>query len=242
MCPLHRRGLGVRQGSSRPRGIRETWQVPRQGRAKHACEAGRLDAGPDAAHPANKDGMARGESPARPATTGISCHPPLPLSADFRGLDRCIDQGMPHQPRLARPPFPSTHEDTVTLPATTDDLPAPIEGLTDMQSAFVREYVANGGKAGAAAKAAGYAPKSAAVTASRMLTQPAVIQAIFAESVQALGRHLPAAVGRIARLSQRAKSEYVQFEASKDILDRVGLAAPKQHRHQGSINVSFDLG
>jgi hypothetical protein len=46
------------------------------------------------------------------------------------------------------------------------------------------------------------------------------------------------------QLSESAKSEYVQLEASKDILDRAGYKAPDKHMHlhAGDIKVSIDLG
>ena len=44
-------------------------------------------------------------------------------------------------------------------------------------------------------------------------------------------------------LARGAKSEYVQLEASKDILDRAGFKAPDKHMHlhKGDISVSIDL-
>jgi hypothetical protein len=52
------------------------------------------------------------------------------------------------------------------------------------------------------------------------------------------------AAARMLKLSQSAKSEYVQLEASKDILDRAGFKPPERHQHQvqGDIKVSIDLG
>ena len=49
---------------------------------------------------------------------------------------------------------------------------------------------------------------------------------------------------RLMQLSESAKSEYVQLEASKDILDRAGYKAPDKHMHlhAGDIKVSIDLG
>jgi hypothetical protein len=44
-------------------------------------------------------------------------------------------------------------------------------------------------------------------------------------------------------LSSGARSEYVQLEASRDILDRVGLRAPDKvsHNIQGDIKINIDL-
>ena len=44
-------------------------------------------------------------------------------------------------------------------------------------------------------------------------------------------------------LSAGAKSEYVQLEASKDILDRAGFRAPDKHQHMlvGELKVNIQL-
>ena len=51
------------------------------------------------------------------------------------------------------------------------------------------------------------------------------------------------AAAKMVRLASGAKSEYVQLEASKDILDRAGFKAPDKHMHlhAGDISVSIDL-
>ena len=48
---------------------------------------------------------------------------------------------------------------------------------------------------------------------------------------------------RVLDLAQSAKSEYVQLEASKDILDRAGYKPVDKAMHlvQGNISVSIDL-
>ena len=125
-----------------------------------------------------------------------------------------------------------------TLPATTD---RQFENLTEKQEAFVHAYVASGGKLTASAKSAGYAPKSAHVEAHRLMQKPEVIRAIYECTALALGSHVPAALAKLAKLSDRAKSEYVQLEASKDLLDRAGLSAPKKVTLGGGLNVTFDL-
>jgi hypothetical protein len=52
------------------------------------------------------------------------------------------------------------------------------------------------------------------------------------------------AVNTVRRLSQGAKSEYVQLEASKDLLDRAGYKPIDRSQVQvaGDIKVSIDLG
>lgn len=113
--------------------------------------------------------------------------------------------------------------------------------LTDMQRQFVYNYVANGGHGGAAATDAGYAPSGSAAYASRMLRNPLINKAIFTVSVSRLGQFVPSALGKVMKLSSSAKSEYVQLEASKDLLDRAGFTAPKRVDVSGSVSVVVDL-
>lgn len=122
-----------------------------------------------------------------------------------------------------------------TLPATTDG------ALTELMIAYVDAYVINGGNQRAAAVKAGYAKNSAHVTASRLMRNPAVIRAIFERTTLELGASLPAALGSMKKLSKSAKSEHVRQQASADLLDRAGLAAPKQVRVGGSLTVEIDL-
>ena len=51
------------------------------------------------------------------------------------------------------------------------------------------------------------------------------------------------ALGQLAGLSKRAKSEYVQLEASKDLLDRAGFKPVDRSQVQvaGDIRVTIDL-
>jgi hypothetical protein len=48
---------------------------------------------------------------------------------------------------------------------------------------------------------------------------------------------------KLIQLSDSAKSEYVQLEASKDILDRVGLRVPEKRQNEivGDIKINIDL-
>ena len=58
-----------------------------------------------------------------------------------------------------------------------------------------------------------------------------------------IGVNATLASSKLVKLASGAKSEYVQLEASKDILDRAGLRAPEKHMHlhAGDIKVSIDL-
>ena len=58
-----------------------------------------------------------------------------------------------------------------------------------------------------------------------------------------LGMNATVAAARVMRLAVGAKSEYVQLEASKDILDRAGFKPIDRSQVQvaGDIHISIDL-
>mgnify|MGYP003115360749 FL=1 len=58
-----------------------------------------------------------------------------------------------------------------------------------------------------------------------------------------MGLNATVALNRVMNLASGAKSEYVQLEAAKDILDRAGFKSPDKHMHlhAGEIKVSIDL-
>ena len=58
-----------------------------------------------------------------------------------------------------------------------------------------------------------------------------------------MGLNATVAAARVLTLAQGAKSEYVQLEASKDILDRAGFKPIDRSQVQiaGDIRVSIDL-
>jgi|TARA_B110000093_G_C12744947_1_gene315987 hypothetical protein len=58
-----------------------------------------------------------------------------------------------------------------------------------------------------------------------------------------LGMGAVVASRKMIELSSGARSEYVQLEASRDILDRVGLRSPDRVSHsiQGDIKINIDL-
>lgn len=95
-----------------------------------------------------------------------------------------------------------------------------------------------------AAHEAGYASgDSGRVTASKTLRLPHVQAYMMQRVAETLGLNATTAAARLVRLAQGAKSEYVQLEASKDILDRAGFKAPERHMHlhAGDISVQIDL-
>lgn len=118
------------------------------------------------------------------------------------------------------------------------------DALTDMQKAFAAEYVKCGGNGTEAARRAGYSAATANVQASQMMRKPLILQAIHAETVKQISAHAPAALHRIAELSSSARSEYVQLEASKDLLDRAGFKPidRQQLMVDAELKVSIDLG
>jgi phage terminase small subunit len=113
--------------------------------------------------------------------------------------------------------------------------------LTHRQKALVDTIIETGSTITDAAKVAGYADRSAASVA---LNQPHVQAYMMQATAATLGKGSMWAAARMLKLSQSAKSEYVQLEASKDILDRAGFKPPERHQHQvqGDIKVSIDLG
>ena len=94
-----------------------------------------------------------------------------------------------------------------------------------------------------ASKLAGYKGNSARVSASKMLRKPEVQAYMMSEINRAFGMHSAKAVAKLSQLSTGAKSEYVQLEASKDILDRAGFKAPDKHQHlvAGNFSINIDL-
>lgn len=121
----------------------------------------------------------------------------------------------------------------------------PETGLTAKQEALVEYLVANGGTIKEAAQAAGYAEgETGRVSASKALAKPHVQSYMHERMRQELGVKATLAAHQVARLAVNAKSEYVQLEASKDLLDRAGLKAPEKHMHlhAGDIKVEIDLG
>jgi phage terminase small subunit len=124
------------------------------------------------------------------------------------------------------------------------NIESPSGKLTAKQNQFIDAYVANGGNGSAAARDAGYAESSAHVEANRALKNPLIVQEIFRRTTLAIGAALPKALNTVVRLSESAKSEYVQLEASRDLLDRAGMKAPEKidHRLDGEFRVTIDLG
>ena len=116
--------------------------------------------------------------------------------------------------------------------------------MTKKQIALVDTIVANGCTVKEASQLAGYAEgESGRVTASKTLRLPHVQQYMMQRVSESIGLSATTASKRLLDLARGAKSEYVQLEASKDILDRAGFKAPEKHMHlvAGDIRVAIDL-
>ena len=116
--------------------------------------------------------------------------------------------------------------------------------LTTKQMALVDTLVATGCTITQAASQAGYARgDSGRVTASKALKLPHVQQYMMMRVQDTIGLNATKAVAQVSKLATSAKSEYVQLEASKDILDRAGDKPIERAQVQlaGDISVSIDL-
>ena len=117
--------------------------------------------------------------------------------------------------------------------------------ITDKQRALVDTLVTEGCSVQKAAEAAGYSTgESARTSGHRALALPHVQQYMQLKMTETFGISATGALATVARLSRSAKSEYVQLEASKDLLDRAGYKPIDRSQVQvaGDIKVSIDLG
>lgn len=116
---------------------------------------------------------------------------------------------------------------------------------TPKQQALVDTLVTEGCSIQEAAEKAGYSKgESARVSGHRALALPHVQQYMQSKMTETFGISATGALATVARLSRNAKSEYVQLEASKDLLDRAGYKPIDRSQVQvaGDIKVSIDLG
>lgn len=116
--------------------------------------------------------------------------------------------------------------------------------ITKKQKLLVDTIVANGCSIKKASEIAGYAKGEAGrVTASKTLRLPHVQEYMQQMVRQSIGLNATIASRKVLDLASSAKSEYVQLEASKDILDRAGYKPVEKSMSlvQGNISVSIDL-
>lgn len=117
--------------------------------------------------------------------------------------------------------------------------------LTPKQTRLVDTLVATGCSIRQAATAAGYAEgESGRVSASKTIRLPHVQQYMMSRIQDQLGLNATIAASKVMNLAQGARSEHVQLEAAKDILDRAGFKPIDRAQVQvaGDIKVSIDLG
>lgn len=116
--------------------------------------------------------------------------------------------------------------------------------ITKRQRLLVDTIVANGCSIKEASLIAGYSKgDSGRVTASKTLRLPHIQEYMQQRIRESIGINATKASHKMLELSTSAKSEYVQLEASKDILDRAGYKPVEKSMSlvQGNINVSIDL-
>ena len=123
-------------------------------------------------------------------------------------------------------------------------LPDNSKDLTAKQKALVDTLVAEGCSIREASIKAGYSKGDGGrVNASRTLRLPKVQKYMMSQIANTMGLSAVHATHKLVQLSSSAKSEYVQLEAGKDILDRVGLRTPDRVQHSvvGDLKVNIDL-
>ena len=116
--------------------------------------------------------------------------------------------------------------------------------LAKKQKTLVDTIVALGCSIKEASAKSGYADGEAGrVTASKTLRLPHVQEYMQQMVRQSIGLNATIASRKVLDLASSAKSEYVQLEASKDILDRAGYKPVEKSMSlvQGNISVSIDL-
>ena len=128
--------------------------------------------------------------------------------------------------------------------SNTVELPRKQIKVNDRQKALVDILVSRSCSIEDAAKEAGYKETTARIQGSQTLAKPHVKEYMFQQVQQSFGINSLQAVHTLNRLTKEAKSEYVQMESAKDILDRAGFKAPDKHQHQlvGDFKVHIDLG
>lgn len=122
-------------------------------------------------------------------------------------------------------------------------LPKPSPSLNSRQKALVDILISTGCSVADASKSAGFKGKTPAVLGYQTLKKNHVREYMYQQIQESFGINSVKAQQTLSRLSQNAKSEYVQMESAKDILDRAGFKAPDKHQHQivGDFKVHIDL-
>tara|TARA_R100000306_G_C4257308_1_gene83505 strand:- start:148 stop:516 length:369 start_codon:yes stop_codon:yes gene_type:complete len=116
--------------------------------------------------------------------------------------------------------------------------------LTTKQKELVDTIVTTGCSITEASQKVGYAKgESGRVVASKTLRLPHVQRYMMERIANTIGLGAISASRKMVELSNGARSEYVQLEASKDILDRAGIRMPDRVQHEiaGEVKINIDL-
>ena len=116
--------------------------------------------------------------------------------------------------------------------------------ITKKQMLLVDTIVANGCSIKEASIIAGYSKGDAGrVTASKTLRLPHIQEYMQQRVRESIGLNATIASRKVLDLATNAKSEYVELESAKDILDRAGYKPVDKSMSivTGGINVSIDL-
>lgn len=113
------------------------------------------------------------------------------------------------------------------------------DALSQQERIFVDVFVGNGGKAGEAARAAGYADASADVTACKLLCRPRVAHQIRAQCESFAHAVLPVAIRTLAAAAGDEKALWKdRIKAANSLIELAGMTAPHGGVH---INVGVQV-
>ena len=114
--------------------------------------------------------------------------------------------------------------------------------LTTKQKELVDTIVTTGCRITEASQKVGYAKgESGRVVASKTLRLPHVQRYMMERIANTIGLGAISASRKMVELSNGARSEYVQLEASKDILDRAGIRMPDRVQHEIAVEVKINI-
>lgn len=120
-----------------------------------------------------------------------------------------------------------------------NQLPAPkkLKQLSKLQRAIAEQFVTVGGTHAQIAKALGCSRERVTITLNLDHVKHHIRNALNDGLLRAATR----GARRINRLIDKAKSEYVQLEASKYALDKAGVGTSLDQGHGLAIQVNIDL-
>jgi len=105
----------------------------------------------------------------------------------------------------------------------------------ERDSAFIREFIDNGGNATQAAKQVGVSASSASTIGHRLKMR--LLNDIEEEQKHALKGYAVTALHHLRHLVENASSEAVRLGAIKDVLDRAGLKPQNRLEYQPAVRL-----